>query len=357
MTARIAVLPGDGIGPEVTEAALRVLRAIGRRFARQFVFDHRPIGGAALRAGLPPLPDESLDACLESDAVLLGAVGDPAFDDRPSGSRPETGLLRLRRELGVFANLRPVRVWAGLERASPLRPDRVTGLDLLIVRELTGGLYFGEPRGESVDHCEAFNTMRYSSSEVERVAAIALRLAATRRGHVVSVDKANVLETSRLWRATVARVASSHETVRVEHQYVDSCALALVLEPRRYDVILTENLFGDILSDQAGGLAGSLGLLPSASLGNGPGLYEPVHGSAPSLAGTDTANPAGAILSAAMMLRYSLGAEREARVVEDAVHETLVAGCCTPDLACALGIPPSRCSEVSSEVVARIAGS
>ncbi len=351
---RVVVLSGDGIGPEVTEAAVTVLEAVGRRFGHRFTFDDRPIGGAALRSGLPPLPADTLDACRGADAVLLGAVGDPAFDDRPAGSRPESGLLELRRELGAFANLRPVRVWPGLEAASPLRAERVIGLDLLIVRELTGGLYFGEPRGESVDHEEAFNTMRYSSAEVERVAAVAFRLAASRRANVVSVDKANVLETSRLWRATVTRVAAAHEGVRLEHQYVDSCALALVLEPRRYDVILTENLFGDILSDQAGGLVGSLGLLPSASLGEGPGLYEPVHGSAPSLAGRDIANPVGAILSAAMMLRHSLNGAREADTVEAAVRAALTGGCCTPDLACALQTPPARCSAVTADVVRRI---
>jgi 3-isopropylmalate dehydrogenase len=355
VTTRIVVLPGDGIGPEVTGAAVQALGAVARRFGRAFAFEDRLIGGAALRAGRSPLPRETLDVCRRADAVLLGAVGDSAFDQQPAGRRPESGLLDLRRELGVFANLRPVRVWPGLEAASPLRPDRIAGLDLLIVRELTGGLYFGEPRGESADGQQAFNTMRYSAAEVERIAEVAFRQAAARSGRVVSVDKANVLETSRLWRATVERVAARHPSVHLEHQYVDSCALALVLEPRRFDVILTENLFGDILSDQAGGLTGSLGLLASASLGNGPGLFEPVHGSAPSLAGRDVANPIGAILTAAMLLRHAMGAEIEAQAIEEAVAAAFARRCCTADLATALGVAPSRGSEVTAAIVAQIA--
>lgn len=355
MTTRIAVLPGDGIGPEVTDAAVRALNAVGRRFGRNFSFDHRLIGGAALRAGERPLPADTLAACRDGDAVLLGAVGDPAFDREPGARRPESGLLELRQQLGVFANLRPVRLWPGLEAASPLRPDRVAGLDLLIVRELTGGLYFGEPRGQSADGRQAFNTMRYSDGEIERIAEVAFREAALRRAHVVSVDKANVLETSRLWRSVVERVATRHPSIRLEHQYVDSCALALVIEPCRFDVILTENLFGDILSDQAGGLAGSLGLLPSASLGEGPGLFEPVHGSAPALAGRDAANPVGAILSAAMLVRHLGRAEPEARAIEEAVRATLARRCCTQDLATSLGIPPASCSEVTASIIAEIA--
>ncbi len=354
MTTTIILLGGDGIGPEVAGAAVQALAAVGRRFGRAFAFEERPIGGAALRAGRPPLPRETLDACRHADAVLLGAVGDPLFDAEPAARRPEAGLLELRRELGLFANLRPIRIWPGGEAASPLRPDRVAGLDLLIVRELTGGLYFGEPRGESADRQQAFNTMRYSCAEVERIAEVAFRQAAARRCQVVSVDKANVLETSQLWRATVERVGARHPAVRLEHQYVDSCALALVLEPRRFDVILTENLFGDILSDQAGGLTGSLGVLPSASLGDGPGLFEPVHGSAPALAGRDAANPMGAVLSAALLLRHALGAEAEAQAVEAAVAATFARRCCTPDLAGPLGVAPARCSQVTAAIVAEI---
>jgi len=357
VTTRIVVLAGDGVGPEVTGAAERTLVAVARRFGDDFCFDHRPIGGAALRAEGTPLPSGTLTACRDADAVLLGAVGDPAFDRHPARSRPESGLLELRRELRVFANLRPVRVWPSLQAASPLRADRVAGLDLLIVRELTGGLYFGEPRGQSADGQQAFNTMRYSSAEVERIAEVAFREAAGRRGRVVSVDKANVLETSRLWRATVERVAARHPSIRLEHQYVDSCALALVLEPARFDVILTENLFGDILSDQAGGLTGSLGLLPSASLGDGPPLFEPVHGSAPALAGRDIANPIGAILSAAMLLRYAVHAEAQARAIEEAVDATLARRCCTPDLAGPLRVTAASCSEVTAAIIGEIASS
>jgi 3-isopropylmalate dehydrogenase len=352
--ARIVVLPGDGIGPEVTGSAVRALAAVGQRFDCEFSFDRFPIGGAALGLGLSPLPPETLEACRSADAILLGAVGDPDFDGRPSGERPESGLLELRRSLGLFANLRPVRVWPGLEDASPLRADFVRGLDLLIVRELTGGLYFGEPRGTSADGGEAHNTMRYSVAEVERIAAVAFRQAAARRGRIVSVDKANVLETSRLWRAVVSRLAAREPSVHVEHQYVDSCALSLVLDPRGFDVILTENLFGDILSDQAGGIAGSLGLLPSASLGAGACLFEPVHGSAPSLAGRNVANPIGAVLSAAMLLRDGLRMNSAAHALEQAVARVLARRVCTPDLACRLGTASSSCTAVTDAIVAAL---
>jgi 3-isopropylmalate dehydrogenase len=351
MTVSIAVLPGDGIGPEVTDAAVQAIEAVGRRFDRRFTFTRLPVGGAALRAGLLPLPADTLAACRGAHAVLLGAVGDPAFDAQPPGGRPESGLLALRRELGLFANLRPVRLWPGLEAVSPLRADRVAGLDLLIVRELTGGLYFGEPRGFHADAGEAFNTMRYSTLEVERITTVACRCAAARRGRIVSVDKANVLETSRLWRSVTERVVAGHPGIRLEHQYVDACALNLVLDPRRFDVILTENLFGDILSDQAGGLVGSLGLLPSASLGDGPGMFEPVHGSAPSLAGQDAANPVAAVLSAAMLLREGLHLAPEAEAVEQAVATVLLERCCTADIAGALCVEPRRCSEVAAAIV------
>ncbi len=354
MTTRIAVLPGDGIGPEVVDAAVMTLEAVGERFGRSFEFDNQLVGGAALRAGRPPLPPETLDACRSADAVLLGAVGDPAFDSAAAGARPESGLLQLRQQLGVFANLRPVRAWKGLEEASALRPDRIAGLDLLVVRELTGGLYFGRPRGIDGSGEEAFNTMRYTRAEIERIADVAFRQANCRRRHVTSVDKANVLETSQLWRATVGRIAGSYPDVRLEHQYVDSCALAFVLDPCRFDVVLTENLFGDILSDQAGGLTGSLGLLPSASLGDGVGVFEPVHGSAPSLAGRDAANPVGAILSAAMLLGEGLGATREAQAVETAVETVLADRCCTADLAGTLRVTPARSSEVARAIAGEI---
>ena len=267
MQATIALLPGDGIGPEVTAAAEQVLRAVAGRFGHAFTMTAHPVGGAALRAGGPPLPDETREACLAADAVLLGAVGDPAFDRGSSAGRPETALLQLRRALGVFANLRPARVWPGLEDGGAFKPERVAGADLLIVRELTGGIYYGEPRGVADDGQSAFNTMRYSRPEIERIAAVAFESAAGRRSHVTSVDKANVLETSRLWREVVTEVGARHPDVTLEHQYVDACALLLATSPKQFDVVLSGNLFGDILSDEAGAVVGSLGLLPSASIG------------------------------------------------------------------------------------------
>ena len=267
MQATIALLPGDGIGPEVIDAASRVLDAIGERFHHTFTLTRWPVGAVALRNGDPPLPAATRAACVSADAVLLGAVGDPEFDRGRSDRRPETALLQLRRELGVFANLRPAKVWPGLEDGGSLKPDVIRGLDLLIVRELTGGIYYGEPRGRTDDPQAAFNTMRYSRPEIERIATVAFDSARARRGLVTSVDKANVLETSRLWREVVTEVGTRYPDVTLEHQYVDSCAMLLVSNPRKFDVVLAGNLFGDILSDQAGAVVGSLGLLPSASLG------------------------------------------------------------------------------------------
>jgi 3-isopropylmalate dehydrogenase len=275
--------------------------------------------------------------------VLLGAVGDPAFDAAPPEKRPERALLDLRRALNVYANLRPARVWPGTESASPLRRALLDGVDLLIVRELTGGLYYGEPRG--LFPGAAVNTLRYSEGEIARVAETAFRQARERRRHVTSVDKANVLEVSQLWRAVVADVATGYPDVRLEHMYVDNCAMQIALRPAQFDVILTENLFGDILSDEAGAVAGSLGLLPSASVGTGPGLFEPVHGSAPALAGRDQANPVGAIASGALLLRYGFGAETEARSLERAIERTLASGIRTPDVG-----GSSSCTEVASEI-------
>ncbi|MCX6550750.1 MAG: 3-isopropylmalate dehydrogenase, partial [Acidobacteria bacterium] len=267
-----------------------------------------------------------------ADAVLLGAVGDPAYDRAPHEQRPEYALLTLRKALGVYANLRPARLWPGLEDSGPLKPSRVSGTDLCFVRELTGGLYFGEPRHLDIAAGDSLNTLRYTREEVSRVAHVAFRLAQSRRRMVTSVDKANVLETSQLWRAVVNEVAAGYPDVRLEHMYVDACAMALTLDPRRFDTVLTENLFGDILSDEAGAVVGSLGLLPSASLGEGPGLFEPVHGSAPTIAGHDVANPVGAILSSALMLRYGFGLEAEADSIESAVGRTLADGHRTKDL-------------------------
>ena len=353
MQATIALLPGDGIGPEVIDAAARVLQAVADRFGHTLTLTSWPIGGTALRAGDPPLPSSTRAACVAADAVLLGAVGDPEFDRGSSERRPETALLQLRQELGAFANLRPAKVWPGLEDGGSLKPDLVRGLDMLIIRELTGGLYYGEPRGRTDDGQTAFNTMRYSRAEIERIAVIAFDSARQRKGLVTSVDKANVLETSRLWREVVTEVGTRYPDVRLEHQYVDSCALLLVSNPGKFDVVLAGNLFGDILSDEAGAVVGSLGLLPSASLGGRGGLFEPVHGSAPDIAGRDLANPVAAIASAAMLLRHALGAETEARSVERAIGATLAAGVRTADLAAAGGEAVS-CSAMTQAVVERL---
>ena len=329
----VLLLPGDGIGPEVVAAAARVLQIAARIGGRGLAFTTKLIGGAALRAGLPALPDDTLEAARHADAVLLGAVGDPAFDHLPPAERPESALLRIRRELGVFANLRPARAWPGLESAGPLKPGVLAGTDLVVVRELNGGLYYGEPRGTSADGASAVNTLRYSRFEIERVARAAFALARERRRQVVSVDKANVLEVSRLWRRVVTDIASEYPDVQLRHEYVDACAMKLALAPSSFDVILTENMFGDILSDEAGAVCGSLGLLPSASLGEGPGLFEPVHGSAPDLAGRDVANPIGAIASAAMLLESGLGWKDEAAGIIRAIEHALRSGARTADVA------------------------
>jgi 3-isopropylmalate dehydrogenase len=330
MDARITVLPGDGVGPEVTAEAVACLSTVAERFGHHFEFREALIGGAAVDATGDPLPQATLDLCRSCDAVLLGAVGGPAWDRHPREQRPESGLLRLRKALGLYANLRPVSVHPALEDASPLKPEVVRGTDLMFVRELSGGLYFGEPRSYSDE--AAVNTLPYTRAEIERVARVAFDLAAARRKNLASVDKANVLETSRLWRKVVDDLAPAYPGVKVQHHYVDSFAMALITRPRDFDVVLTENLFGDILSDEAAVLAGSLGLLPSASLGGSVGLYEPIHGSAPDIAGQDRANPIGTILSAAMLLRHALKLNAEALAVEAAVHRVLKGGHGTGDL-------------------------
>ncbi|HKI00018.1 MAG TPA: 3-isopropylmalate dehydrogenase [Candidatus Sulfotelmatobacter sp.] len=334
MLLNLTILPGDGIGPEVTEQAVLVLQAVADAFGHQIELQRKPIGGAALTAAGDPLPADTVQACLSSSAVLLGAVGSPAFDHNPGQLRPEAGLLRLRRELGAYANLRPAVFFPALEDCSPLRAEIVRGTDILIVRELLGGLYFGQPR--SIEGAPgsrvAVNTMRYGESEIERIARVAFELAMKRRRKVLSVDKANVLECSRLWREVVTRVGKDYPEVKLGHQYVDSAAMLLVQRPTEFDVVLTENMFGDILSDQAGGVVGSLGLLASASVGGPVGLYEPVHGSAPDIAGKGIANPLGAILSVAMMLRHSFQLEAEAACVESAVSTVLGQGARTADL-------------------------
>jgi 3-isopropylmalate dehydrogenase len=335
MLLKLTILPGDGIGPEVTEQAVAVLHAVAGGFGHQVQLQTKLIGGAALAAVNDPLPADTVQACLASSAVLLGAVGSPAFDHNPGHLRPEAGLLRIRRELGAYANLRPAVFFPALEDCSPLRAEMVRGTDIMIVRELLGGAYFGQPRSiEGVAGARvAVNTMRYSESEIERIARVGFDLAMKRRRKVLSVDKANVLECSRLWREVVTRIGKDYPDVKLAHQYVDSAAMLLVQRPKDVDVLLTENMFGDILSDQAGGVVGSLGLLASASIGGPVGLYEPVHGSAPDIAGKGIANPLGAILSVAMMLRHSFQLETEAASIESAVSTVLVQGARTADLA------------------------
>jgi 3-isopropylmalate dehydrogenase len=331
MAYRITVLPGDGIGPEVTREALRVLRAVGDLCGYDFRCTEMPIGAAAVRQTGSPLPAETRDAALGSDAVFLGAVGSPELDRAPAHQRPEAGLLALRQALGGFANLRPVVAHEALAGCTPLRPEMVRGVDVLVVRELLGGLYFGEPRGYEAG-VSGFNTMRYTAPEVERVARVAFAAARGRRCRVTSVDKANVLETSRLWREVVTRVAREYPDVRLEHHYVDSFAMLLIASPLRFDVVVTENLFGDILSDESAVLAGSLGMLASATVGGSVDLFEPVHGSAPDIAGTGAANPLGAIATVALLLRHALRLENEADDIEHAIEMVLAEGWRTPDL-------------------------
>ncbi len=329
---RIVTLPGDGIGPEVCREGARVLELAFNHAGRRFEMVEAQIGGCALDAGKPALPDETREALKTAHAVLLGAVGLPKYDGVPGDRRPEKGLLDLRKMLGVYANLRPVRAVPSLVGASPLKEEIVRGTDMVVVRELLGDVYFGEPRGFDPDGQRAFNTMTYSVEEVRRVAKVAFEIARGRKKRVMSVDKANVLEASQLWRRTVNELAREYPDVTLEHQFVDSCAMDLIKKPTRFDVVVTGNLFGDILTDEAAVLAGSIGLLPSASLGDGAGLYEPIHGSAPDIAGKGIANPLGTIASVAMMLRSSLGMENEAERVERAIDLVLASGHRTADL-------------------------
>lgn len=333
MERKILILAGDGIGPEVTEEAIRVLRTAAEHGDHRFVFQRAPIGGVAIEAHGTPLPESTKKAALASDAVFLGAVGDNKFNALPPGERPEAGLLAIRAALGGYANLRPAFAHPALAHNSPLRPEVLEGADILFVRELLGGLYFGQPRTWDRSANEAWNTMRYTRGEVERVARVAFELARGRRKKLTSVDKANVLEVSQLWRATVNEVAKDYPDVQVEHEFVDAMAMHLMNKPTRFDVVLTENLFGDILSDEAGVISGSLGVLPSATLGGAVNLYEPVHGSAPDIAGQGLANPIGAILTAAMLLRHTAELEHEAQAVEQAVRQVLEQGARTRDLA------------------------
>ena len=329
---RIAILPGDGIGTEVIAEAERVLHTVSEGYGHHFTTEHGLVGAAAMDQTGSPLPEATLALCKSADAVLFGAVGDPRYDDPQADVRPEQALLGLRKELGLFANLRPVRVHPALSNVSPLRPELVSGVDLVIVRELTSGIYFGQPRIEGDDR--AVDTMVYTRDEVERIAHVAFRIARGRRRKVTSVDKANVLACSRLWRRTVEAVAKGYPDVDLEHLLVDATTMHLVTRPRDFDIVLTGNQFGDILSDETSVITGSMGLLPSASLGEGKfGLYEPIHGSAPGIAGQGLANPLAAILSAAMLLRYSLALEAEARAIENAVGAVLDAGYRTQDIA------------------------
>ena len=337
MELTITLLPGDGIGPEIIDQAEKILRTVAAQFGHSPVLERGLIGGAAIEAAGDPLPQETIDLCRKSGAVLLGAVGGPQWDDLPPERRPEKGLLKLRESLGLYANLRPAIIYEPLKGASFLKPDSIgRGIDIMVIRELTGGIYFGSPRGQEYRQGEqvAWNTMIYSESEIRRIAETAFNIARKRKKRVCSVDKANVLEVSRLWRSVVEQTAKDFPDCELNHMYVDNAAMQLVKDPGQFDVLLTSNLFGDILSDEAATITGSIGLLPSASLcGSGPGVYEPVHGSAPDIAGRDMANPLGTILSLALMFRHAFALETEARRIEQRVQDVLALGYRTADLA------------------------
>lgn len=331
---KIAVLPGDGIGAEIVPEAVKALLAIGEKYGHRFDFKEALVGGAAIDAVGKPLPEETLKLCQESQAILLGAIGGPKWENIPVELRPEVGaLLPLRKNLGLYANLRPAFLFPDLLDASTLKTEVIRDVDILVVRELTGGLYFGEKTRKQSEEGEiATDVCAYSSLEIERICRLAFEIARKRRKHLTSVDKANVIETSRLWRDVVSKLAAEYPDVELNHMYVDNCAMQLIRNPRQFDVIVTENLFGDILTDEASMLTGSIGMLPSASLGGSVGLYEPSHGSAPDIAGQKKANPLATILSAAMMLDYSFDLTREAREIEDAVRQVLAEGYRTPDI-------------------------
>ena len=355
---QITLLAGDGIGPEITAVAVKLLEKVGHQFGFQLNFNRQPVGGAAIEEFGQPLPPSTLEACKNSDAVLLAAIGAPKYDALARELRPESGLLALRAGLQLFANLRPVAIVPALLGASSLRPEVISDVDLLVVRELTGGIYFGQPKGRvQLENGEerGFNTMTYCSSEVDRIAKVAFELAQQRRGELCSVDKANVLDVSQLWRDRVNAMAGSYPDVKLSHMYVDNAAMQLVREPRQFDVLLTSNLFGDILSDEAAMLTGSIGMLPSASLGSsGPGLFEPVHGSAPDIAGADVANPLAMVLSAAMLLRIGLKKEGAAKALETAVESVLEKGFRTGDLM-ADGCKKIGCAAMGEELLKALA--
>jgi 3-isopropylmalate dehydrogenase len=354
MKANIVVLPGDGIGPEVIEASMQVLEIIQKRFSHSFTFNEQLIGGCAIDETGIPLPTETLVASQQSDAVLLGAVGGPKWDDPSASVRPEQGLLQLRKALSVFANLRPVKVHPALVNASPLKPELLNDVDLIVIRELTGGLYFGQPKKREIINGEGYavDTLEYHEHEVRRIVELAFKLASERRGKVTSVDKANVLESSRLWRQVAIEIGEKNPEIPLDHMLVDAAAMRLISNPRGFDIIVTENMFGDILTDEASILAGSMGMLPSASIGSeGPGLFEPIHGSAPDIAGKGIANPIGTILSTAMMLRYSLSLNAEASAIETAVEKAILDGCRTVDLGGNL-----KTDQITKEIIKRISG-
>ena len=356
MKYNIALVAGDGIGPEITGGAVKVMKKTGKKFGHEFVFTPYLAGGCAIDATGKSLPEETVEGCLASDSVLLGAVGGPKWDNVEASNRPEKALLGLRSALGLFTNLRPAKIYPALSDACTLRPDIVKdGFDMVIVRELTGGIYFGERgRREGKYGPEAYDTECYSVMEIERIARVAFETAMKRRKSVVSIDKANVMESSRLWRETVNKVAAEYPEVSVDHMYVDNAAMQLVRDPSRFDVIVTSNMFGDILSDEASQITGSIGLLPSASLSSGTrGMYEPIHGSAPDIAGKGIANPLATILSAAMMLRYSFSLAEEADAIEKAVEDTLNCGARTADIA-REGEKVLSTDEMTQEVLSRI---
>ena len=352
----IALLKGDGIGPEIVDSAVRVLERVGAKFGHTFRFSSYLIGGAAIDQTGAPLPDETVDGCLKSDSVLLGAVGGPKWDALPGHLRPEKALLGIRKAMGVYTNLRPAKLYGALSGACPLREEvSAAGFDIMIVRELTGGIYFGERGRRNGSYGEeAYDTECYSRFEIERIARAAFAVARKRRGHVTSIDKANVLETSRLWRETVHAVANDYPDVTLSDMLVDNAAMQLVRAPQQFDVIVTSNMFGDILSDEASQITGSIGMLPSASLGDGTrGLYEPIHGSAPDIAGTGKANPIATILSAAMLLRYSLDLASEANAIERAVAAVLDAGLRTADIA-GPGVAPLTTAAMADAILEQL---
>ena len=352
----IALLKGDGIGPEIVDSAVRVLERVGAKFGHTFRFSSYLIGGAAIDQTGAPLPDETVDGCLKSDSVLLGAVGGPKWDALPGHLRPEKALLGIRKAMGVYTNLRPAKLYGALSGACPLREEvSAAGFDIMIVRELTGGIYFGERGRRNGSYGEeAYDTECYSRFEIERIARAAFAVARKRRGHVTSIDKANVLETSRLWRETVHAVANDYPDVTLSDMLVDNAAMQLVRAPQQFDVIVTSNMFGDILSDEASQITGSIGMLPSASLGDGTrGLYEPIHGSAPDIAGTGKANPIATILSAAMLLRYSLDLASEANAIERAVAAVLDAGLRTADIA-GPGVAPLTTAAMTDAILEQL---